>query len=110
MMSLSAEARNVAHIKPVGRKKIVVAKRGVRAAASGTGKDHICAVCLLEETRDEPRARLYAPPSRSREACCFRPFLEHSSRDPPPQAAESEVSTGPLYGPSDFRHPTGLKS
>ena len=52
----------------------------------------------------------YMRPGWDLEACCFWPFLEHSSRDPPPQVAESEVSTGPLYGPTDFRHSTGLKS
>ena len=49
----------------------------------------------------------YMRPGWDLEACCFWPFLEHSSCDPPPQVAESEVSTGPLYGPSGFRHPTG---
>ena len=39
----------------------------------------------------------YMRPDWDLEACCFWPFLEHSSRDPPPQVAESEVSTGPLY-------------
>ena len=40
----------------------------------------------------------YMRPGWDLEACCFWPFLEHSSCDPPPQVAESEVSTGPLYG------------
>ena len=52
----------------------------------------------------------YMRPGWDLEACCFWPFLEHSSCDPPPRVAESEVSTGPLYGPTDFRHSTGLKS
>ena len=52
----------------------------------------------------------YMRPGWDLEACRFWPFLEHSSCDPPPQVAESEVSTGPLYGPTDFRHSHVLKS